>query len=254
MIPAIRRQKLLDLLKDHKLLFLPDIIEAMDSSESTVRRDLKALAKSGEVELLRGGGVQLPKRAVEMNIQVKMQLNKNEKLRIASAASRMVHPGDIIFLDPSSVNFLLIDFLPVEHVTVVTNSITHMNKLLEKNIPCIMIGGQIKHSTSSCVGPMAERMLRELRFSKCFLGANGIDRAAGLTNHDPREQSIKHLAIDHSAVTYFLIESLKLGTVAMCKVAGVDEHTVITDRELKGMEDLHNIIVAEEEPTAEEEA
>ena len=246
MIPAIRRQKLLDLLKDHELLFLPDIIDAMDSSESTVRRDLKSLAKSGEVELLRGGGVQLPKRSMEMNIQVKMQLNKDEKQRIAYAASSMIYPGDIVFLDPSSVNYLLIDYITADQVTVVTNSITHMNKLLEKDIPCIMIGGQIKKNTSSCIGPMAERMLKDLRFSKCFLGANGIDRNAGITNHDPKEQSIKHLAIRNSAVTYFLMESTKAGNVAMCKVADVEDHTIITDRVMEGFEDLDNIIVADE--------
>ncbi len=245
MIPAIRRQKLLDLLKDRQLMFLPEIIEAMDSSESTVRRDLKSLAKSGDVELLRGGGVRMLKHNVEMNIQVKMQMYKDEKLRIAATAGAMIHPGDVIFLDPSSVNYLLIDFLPAEGVTVMTNSIIHMNKLIELNIPCVMIGGQIKKSTSSCVGPMAERMLRDLRFSKSFLGANGIDREAGLTNHDPREQSIKQMAIRNSAVTYFLIESGKLGNVAMCKVADVDAHTVITDRELEGLEDLDNIIVAD---------
>jgi len=62
MIPAIRRQTMLDLLKEHELLFLSDIVEAMGSSESTVRRDLKALAHAGEVELLRGGGVRLPRK------------------------------------------------------------------------------------------------------------------------------------------------------------------------------------------------
>ncbi len=244
MIPAIRRQKLLDLLKDHQLLFLPEIIEAMDSSESTVRRDLKTLAKCGEVELLRGGGVQLPKRNMEMNIHVKMQLNKEEKQRIAAAAGALINPGDIVFLDPSSVNYLLIDYITADHVTVVTNSITHMSKLLEKDIPCIMIGGEIKKNTSSCIGPMAERMLKDLRFCKCFLGANGITRDAGITNHDPKEQSIKHLAIRNSAATYFLLESAKLGTVAMCKVADVDAHIVITDAVLQGLEDMDNIIVA----------
>lgn len=244
MIPAVRRQKLLDLLKENELLFLPNIIEAMDSSESTVRRDLKSLAKSGEVELLRGGGVQLPKQGMEMNIQTKMQMNTREKQQIAMVAGALIYPGDFVFLDPSSVNYLLIDYITADSVTVVTNSITHMNRLLERDIPCLMVGGQIKKSTSSCVGPMAERMLKDLRFSKCFLGANGIDRTAGITNHDPKEQSIKRLAIRNSVSTYFLLESTKLGNIAMCKVADVDEYTVITDRELEGFDDLDNIIVA----------
>lgn len=245
MIPAVRRQKLLNLLKERELLFLPDVIEAMDSSESTVRRDLKTLARNGEVELLRGGGVRLPKRNVEMSLHAKLQLSKEEKERIAKAAAALIYPGDVIFMDPSSANYLMIDYIQAERVTVVTNSITHMNKLLGADINCIMVGGQIKKTTSSCVGPQAEQMLRSLRFSKCFLGANGISREGGVTNHDPLEQSIKRMAIENSAVTYFLIDSAKFGITTMCKVADVDEHMIITDQEVSGYEDLDNIIVVD---------
>lgn len=245
MIPAVRRQKLLNLLEEHEMLFLPDVIEAMDSSESTVRRDLKTLARSGEVELLRGGGIRLPKQNVEMTLNAKLQLSKEEKDRIARAAAALIYPGDVIFMDPSSANYLMIDYIQTKPVTVVTNSITHMNKLLSADINCIMVGGQIKKTTSSCIGPQAEQMLRNLRFSKCFLGANGISRQGGVTNHDPLEQSIKRMAIENSAVTYFLVDSAKFGITTMCKVAEVDAHMILTDKEMPGYEDLDNIIVVE---------
>lgn len=243
MIPVIRRQNMLDLLKEKELLFLSDIVEATGSSESTVRRDLKAMAQSGEVELLRGGGVRLPQKSGEMSINVKLQLQLEEKERITRCAAEFIYPGDIIFLDPSSANYLLIDLLP-ERVTVVTNSITNMNRLLETNVNCIMIGGQIKRSTSSCIGPMAEKELSGLRFSKCFLGANAVEHESGICNHDPQEKSIKELAIRHSAQTFFLIDSTKFGASAMCRVAEVDEHTIITDRLVEGYEHYSNIIVA----------
>ena len=244
MIPVIRRQNMLDLLKEHELMYLADIVEATGSSESTVRRDLKALAQEGEVELLRGGGVRLPQQGGEMSIGVKLQLQMEEKERIARTAAEMIYPGDIIFLDPSSANTLLIEHLP-ERVTVVTNSIAIMNRLLQMDMPCILLGGQIKRSTSSCIGPMAERELSGLRFSKCFLGANAVSREGGICNHDPREQSIKQLAIRCSAKTFFLIDATKFGQTALCKVADMDEHTIITDREVAGYEDCDNIIVAE---------
>ncbi len=243
MIPVIRRQNMLELLKEHELLYLSDIVEATGSSESTVRRDLKAMALCGEVELLRGGGVRLPQCGGEMSINVKLQLQKEEKERIARCAAKLIYPGDIIFLDPSSANFLLIDHLP-EGVTVVTNSVTNMNRLLELDVSCIQIGGQIKKSTSSCIGPMAEQQLAGLRFSKCFLGANAVEHVSGVCNHDPQEQSIKALAIRHSARTFFLMDSSKFGAAAMCKVADVDEHTIITDRLTEGYERYDNIIVA----------
>jgi len=246
MIPVIRRQNMLDLLKEHELMYLADIVEATGSSESTVRRDLKALAQEGEVELLRGGGVRLPQQGGEMSIGVKLQLQMEEKERIARTAAEMIYPGDIIFLDPSSANTLLIEHLP-ERVTVVTNSVTILNRLLQLDVNCIFIGGQIKRSTSSCIGPMAERELAGLRFSKCFLGANAVEHTAGVCNHDPQEQSIKQLAIRNSARTIFLIDSSKFGMTAMCRVAGVDEHTIITDRIPEGYEVYGNIIGAEEE-------
>ncbi len=244
MIPVIRRQNMLDLLKEKELLFLSDIVEATGSSESTVRRDLKAMAQSGEVELLRGGGIRLPQKNGEMSINVKLRLQQEEKERITRKAAEFIYPGDIIFLDPSSANYLLIDHLP-ERVTVVTNSINNMTRLLEMEMNCIMIGGQIKRSTSSCIGAIAERELAGLRFSKCFLGANAVEHENGVCNHDPQERSIKELAIRHSAQTFFLIDSSKFGAYAMCKVADVSEHAIITDRLVEGYEQYSNIVVAD---------
>lgn len=244
MIPDIRRRKLIELLKTSEILYLPDIVVAMNTSESTIRRDLKLMAMNGEVELLRGGGVQLPQHNSEMNMFVKMQLNESEKLKIAREASSLIYPGDVVFLDPSSINYLLIDFINDPRITVVTNSIIHIGKLLEKDMNCVFLGGQVKQKTSSCIGPMAEKMMRDLRFSKCFLGANGVNRTAGITNHDPREQSIKQLAIRNSARVFFLIDSVKYGTEAMCRVAGIEEHSIITDSPWEGCEDLTNLIIA----------
>lgn len=243
MIPVIRRQNMLDLLKEKELLFLSDIVAATGSSESTVRRDLKAMAQNGEVELLRGGGVRLPQKNGEMSINIKLQLQQEEKQRITRRAAEFIYPGDIIFLDPSSANYLLIDRLP-ERITVVTNSITNMNRLLELDVSCIMVGGQIKKNTSSCIGAIAEKELSGLRFSKCFLGANAVEHENGICNHDPQEKAIKELAICHSAQTFFLIDSSKFGAYAMCKVADINEHTIITDRQVEGYERYSNIIVA----------
>ncbi len=245
MIPDIRRRNLIELLKQKEIVYLPELVELSGTSESTVRRDLKLMAANGDVEILRGGGVQLPHRNVEMNIHIKMQINEKEKQQIAKHAASLIYPGDVIFLDPSSINYLLIDLLNDDRVTVVTNSVIHMSKLLEKDLPCIFLGGQAKKKTSSCVGPLAEKMMSELRFSKCFLGANGADVEAGITNHDPREQSIKQLAMRLSATAFFLIDSAKYGKKAMCRVADFDAHTIITGRPWEGCEDRPNIIVAQ---------
>ena len=44
-IPDIRRSKLLDLIKEKKVLSVSEIIDLFDSSQATISRDLKLLEK-----------------------------------------------------------------------------------------------------------------------------------------------------------------------------------------------------------------
>ncbi|MHC1787551.1 MAG: DeoR/GlpR family DNA-binding transcription regulator [Christensenellales bacterium] len=245
MIPQLRRQQILRTLQGREVAYLADLVQESTLSESTVRRDLKQLEKSGEIELLRGGGIRLINNNYEKDVLIKLRLQQAEKARIARLAATLVHPGDVIFLDPSSANSLLIGELPGKRLTVVTNSLMHINQLLKLGIPCIMIGGQIKEHTMSCIGPGAERSLGEYRFSKSFLGANGMDLRMGITNHDPGEQAIKRLAISNSVSTYFLIDSSKYGVVNMCRVAAMDECVIITDKRLAELAACENILYAE---------
>lgn len=244
MIPTIRRQAILDLLEGHDMLILPDLVRRMGISESTLRRDLKALEECGRVELLRGGGIRMRKEAAELHIETKLKLNRAGKELIARAAAKLVGPGDVVFMDPSSANYMLIDFIEAEDVTVISNSVLHIGRLLEAGIPCVLIGGQIKASTRASFGPIAEQVMRGLRFTKAFLGANGISAAAGLTNHDPHEQAIKRLAMDLSVQSYFLVDQSKHGVVTLCKVADVEACTVIMDQVPPALSGYANVVAA----------
>lgn len=245
MIPVLRQQQILEFIKDKESTSLAEVVDAIGISESTIRRDLKELEQQGLIDLYRGGGIQLKEGEVELGLDEKMVLHKEEKDRIAKYAASMVYPHDVIFLDPSSANHLMIDYLPTEEITVVTNSIAHINKLVKRQITCILIGGDIKSTTSSCIGPIAEQTIADLRFSKCFLGANGMSIKYGLTNHDLRERLIKRVAMSNSVATYFLVDSSKYGVIAKCKVSDITENTIITDKEIPELAEFDNIFVAQ---------
>lgn len=244
MIPVLRRQQILDLLTQQEVGYLNELADKLGISESTLRRDLKDLEQQGEVEVLRGGGVRLKKVAVELNLDEKIQLNKEEKERIAKYAASLIYPHDIIFLDPSSLNYLMVDYINFEDVTVVTNSVAIFNKLVKQDVKMVLVGGDVKAMTCSCVGPIAEQMISDLRFSKSFLGANGMSLEKGLTNHDVRERAIKKIAIENSVSTYFLVDSSKYGVVTMYKVADIDECTIITGKSHPDFSKLGNVIIA----------
>ncbi len=242
MIPAERHIQIINFLQGKEVVSLKDISDKLGISLSTIRRDAKQLSKDGQVQLLRGGAIRLPKELIELNLDAKMMLHREEKNKIARFAASFIGDGEVVFLDPASTNFLLIDYLIDKNVVVITNSIAIANKLIKSEIQCILIGGQIKRTTSACLGEIAEQTLKDLYFDRCFLGATGMSLVAGITNHDLREKSIKRVAINNSKHPYFLIDSSKYGCVAMCKVAEIDECTIICDREISELSHLSNFI------------
>ena len=137
----------------------------------------------------------------------------------------------------------MIPFLKGMDITVVTNGLYHINQLCTEGIPCIMLGGNIKTSTSSCIGHMTESALKEIYFNKAFLGANGFSIKAGITNHDGNEKQIKRIAMEHAQQSYFLLDSSKYGVVTMTKVASLDEVSIITERDIPELKEYAELIL-----------
>lgn len=230
MIPAVRQEKILELLSSNEIVSTDFIMKELDISFSTLRRDLTKLEFEKKIELLHGGGVRLSQIQVELNITTKIELNKEAKDKIAKKAATYVEDGDVIFLDPSSTTYLMIPHLAGKEITVLTNGISHINQMLAMNITCIMIGGSIKKTTHSCIGPITESVMKSFNFNKCFLGANGFGIQSGITNHDINERTIKMIALENSTKSYFLLDHSKYGVVTMVKVADIEEYSVLTDK------------------------
>lgn len=245
MIPALRQEKILESLSATDIVSTDDLMRELSVSLSTLRRDLLKLQKEKKIVLLQGGGVKLTQKTVELSITTKIKLNKPLKEKIARKAASFVENGDILFLDPSSTTYLMIPYLAGKDITVLTNGVSHINQLVALNISCIMIGGVIKKTTNSCIGPLTENVMKTFYFNKCFLGASGFTVQSGITNYDINERSIKILALKNSKQPFFLMDHTKYGIVTMVKVADLDEYPIITDAIPPELSEYKNFILAD---------
>ncbi len=244
MIPAVRQEKILQILSENDIVTIDTLMEKLYISLSTLRRDLTKLNNEGKILLFHGGGVRLAKPNTELTMDTKLHLHDEAKKRISQKAATYISEGDVIFIDPSSTTYHMIDHLP-KNITVVTNSIFYINQLIQKEIPCVMIGGTIKKSTNSCIGPIAEQILGELNFNKCFLGASGCSSVNGITNHDINEKTIKAIALQNSESSFFLMDSTKFDITTMVKVCALEDHAIITEHIPESYKQYSNIIEAE---------
>lgn len=251
MIPIQRRIMIKRLLQEQEILLLEDIVRQLNISESTARRDLKALSQDGDIELLRGGGARMRAPNAVRPMPVRQEAPSEDIMLLANYASKRIHPGDVVFLDASPVNLLVIDFLQTQSIKIMTNSIAHVNKLLALGMDCTFIGGEILSTTGSALGPMAERFIRDLRFSKCFLTPDGFSIKMGITDHDSDVQSLHRLIVDRSAVCFFLLQASAYGMVATHKVADLDECEIILDTTVDELASFRNVHVATMPQTAE---
>lgn len=224
-----RKQLIMEKLSHDKFVRLDDLVSLLDTSESTVRRDLDELESERKLHRVHGGAALPHSLQEEFTNQQKSIKNIQEKMLVAKKAASLISNDDVVFVDAGTTNELLLGYLSQDNLTVVTNSIHHAAKLVDKNIQTIIIGGHVKKSTDASIGAVAYEQIKQLNFDKAFLGINGIDEEF-LTTPDMEEAVIKKTVIENARKLYVVTDSSKIGRVSFAKVDKIENATIITNQ------------------------
>ncbi|GGK00984.1 DeoR family transcriptional regulator [Lentibacillus kapialis] len=230
MLTEERHQLILDLLKRDGIVKSQHLMDVIDCSESTVRRDLDQLENDGELTRIHGGAKRTYQLGEELTTTQKSFKNIQSKAFIGKSAARLVENNEIIFIDAGTTTFAMLPYLKAKHITVVTNGIQHASLLAEQGIETYLSGGKIKHSTKAMIGSQSLNGLKNYRFDKAFLGMNGIDLAFGCTTPDPEEAGLKQIAHQQAAATFLLADQSKWNQVHFVKVCELEDVTILTDK------------------------
>lgn len=237
MLTHKRRALILELLRYEEMISLQRLVEALSSSESTIRRDLSQLEKEGLLVRIHGGAKRSYSLELEHSIQEKERQSKNEKHFIGKKAALFVEDGDTIFIDAGTTTLHMVKQLAGKQFTAVTNGIQQATALSELGVRVILIGGLLKNGTRAIIGSTAIEQLKQYHFDKTFLGMNGIDLRIGYTTTDEEEATIKRIAMRQSGFTYVLADATKLSKISFCQVAALNEAAMIINQPEKKYEE-----------------
>ena len=229
MLKSKRKQLILEKVTKDKFVSLEYLVQTLNTSESTVRRDLDELESERKLRRVHGGAESLHFLQEEESNQEKSIKNIQEKTKIAQKAASLIQEYDVIFIDAGTTNELLVNELHDPSVTVVTNSIHHATKLVERNISTVIIGGVVKRSTDASIGGVALNQIGQLNFDKAFIGMNGIDDGF-FTTPDMEEGAVKRAILENAKRTYVLADASKLGQTSFAKVAPISRARLITNQ------------------------
>lgn len=209
MLGVERQSSILKLLHEKLFLNLSELVNVLQVSEATVRRDLTFLEAKGKLIRVHGGAKVVESNILEDPMEEKKERHLFEKQKIGKIASECIHGGEKIFLDAGTTIESLISYLTEkEGIQVVTNGYSHINLLLEKGIVTYVISGKIKKKTQAIVGARAALSLKDFYFDIAFLGANGFSEE-GYYTPDEEEAIVKQTVIRKSKKTYILADSSK---------------------------------------------
>ena len=245
MLAQERFEKILELLRKEQSVTVTDLTKHLNTSESTIRRDLTLLDKQGLLIKVHGGATAVKSVfALEEAVTLKSKKNLDEKRKIAEYAANLVDSNDFVYIDAGTTTEFMIDYLKEQDVTYVTNGIGHARKLMNAGFHVILIGGEIKAVTEAIVGVDALENLEKYNFTKGFFGTNGIDGDRGLTTPDLKEASVKRKALSHCREVYILADHSKFHNISSVKFGNIEDAVIITDQ-LKN-KDLNHLTTIKE--------
>ena len=134
MLTQQRHEAILRQLQENGAVSVTELTEQLNTSESTIRRDLLALDRMGKLHRVHGGATQTNRQFLlsEDDIEEKISKNIDEKRLIARYAAEQVQPGDFVFLDAGTTTLLMLDYMKPGDATFVTNGIVHARELARR--------------------------------------------------------------------------------------------------------------------------
>ncbi len=210
-----------------------EMADRLNVTPITIRRDFAALEQQGKCSRTRGGAVQTGQGTTpELPYEIKAQRHVPEKQRIALAAARHIHEGDIIILDSGSTTFQLArQLLPRRQLTVVTNDLKIASLLaVNPSITLICTGGVSRANVYTLLGSQTEQFLKTIKVDKTFLAADAIHPDGVISNVNLDEVPVKQAMLQAGSQGILLADSSKFGVRGFARVCGINDlNLVITD-------------------------
>jgi DeoR family transcriptional regulator, fructose operon transcriptional repressor len=228
-----RKQIILKIVDERGSVHAKELMQLVDASEITIRRDLTALADKGLVFRTHGGAMRcdLAKDPEPISFKGKATQNQDQKDYICAIAAKFINDGDVIYLDCGSTVFQLVNYIKNKKIKVITNSLPILYELINTEVSISLIGGEVDHERQAAHGKTAIEQIGKYQANKAFIGTDGISIAKGLSSKSEVESETAFTMTKNADEVFLLVDSSKLEKDSYLKYAPISIiHSLITDQ------------------------
>jgi DeoR/GlpR family transcriptional regulator of sugar metabolism len=210
MLTSQRKKLILTRLTADGQIVARDLALELGTSEDTIRRDLRELARDGKLQRVHGGA--LPASAAVGDLQVREQVSPKDKIELGGIGASMIRPNQVVILDGGTTALQVARQLaPNLRATIVTHSPTvAVEAAKHQYVDIIMLGGRLFRHSMVNVGAAVIDAASRIRADIYFMGVTGVHPDAGLSTGDAEEAAVKRALHERSAETVVLASAEKL--------------------------------------------
>ena len=202
----------------HNRVLTSDLVQLLNVSEDTIRRDLQELSEMGQLSKVHGGALSKSYHSTFDDSEV---YAKDAKIAIAKKTIQLIKDGMVILTGGGTTIIELVKQLPENlNATFFTISPLVAIELSNyANIEVILIGGLFSKNSQITYGGHVISQLAEINADLCLLGTSAIHPQDGLTDTDWEINQLKKAMFSSSKKTGILCISEKLDISLRLKVA-----------------------------------
>lgn len=235
-----RQRFLIDILSEKGQVTISELVDKLQVSADTLRRDLSDLEKQGLAQKNHGG-------AIALNLSVMNRHNRNSlladtKQRLGKMVAEKIPAGSTLFLDAGST--VLAAATQIQGpMTVITTSLDIAQHFSARpDVELILLGGTWDMRQRLFAGSATVSLLQRYRADIAILGACALHAELGLSASQEADAEVKRAMLAASAEHWLVADHMKLNHCEPWLVAGLaDIHQLFLDRPWGELKDNDSI-------------
>jgi DeoR/GlpR family transcriptional regulator of sugar metabolism len=230
MQPEARQKRIQDHLNRVEFASLEELAHTVEASVSTVRRDVAALAVTGNLRRTHGGARLVNPHSDEFAFSARDTRQLTEKEAIGRACAELIGPSQTVIIDAGTTTYHVAKYLEPKMPQIITNSLPVANLFASNNrVELVLSGGVIYPRLGVLVGPLAVEAFSKIHADVAVMSAGGIT-LEGISNSHGLLIEIQLAMIRAAQRVIFCFDSTKLGRRSLSTLCGLENiRTIVTD-------------------------
>lgn len=225
-----RLEMIRTLLRQQQRVHVKDLVEQLNVSQESIRRDLRELETQGFARRVYGGAV-IDRQESDQPFAERLRVGGREKMRIGEAAGALVKDGMKIFVDEGTTALACLKYIETrKDLTIVTNSLAVASHFFyQGTVNVRVLGGRLRPVYQATFGPEAVAAIKEHLFDLAIIATSAVHAERGFMDYGEDEAILRRAARAQAKRSVIVADSSKFGRLGSILTFGLgDTDAVIT--------------------------